>query len=59
MERRYLIVPGLRSSRIHVLDTKADPLNPTIVKVVEPGTVASLLVTVGLILSLQNIPKVL
>jgi len=25
MERRYLIVPGIGSSRIHVLDTKADP----------------------------------
>jgi len=28
MERRYLVVPGLRSSRIHILDTKADPKNP-------------------------------
>ena len=35
MERRYLIVPGLRSSRIHVLDTKPDPQRPTIVKVIE------------------------
>src|SRR3712207_8090933 len=25
LERRYLIVPGLRSSRIHVIDTKPDP----------------------------------
>src|SRR5437868_5665295 len=25
LERRYLIVPGLRSSRIYVLDTKPDP----------------------------------
>jgi len=31
MERRYLIVPGLRSSRIHILDTKADPRKPEIV----------------------------
>ncbi|MEX2260872.1 MAG: selenium-binding family protein [Bryobacteraceae bacterium] len=38
MERRYLIVPGLRSSRIHVLDTKPDPRNPKIVKVIEPET---------------------
>jgi selenium-binding protein 1 len=37
MERRYLIVPGLRSSRIHILDTKADPSNPRIVKVIEPA----------------------
>lgn len=36
VERRYLIVPGLRSSRIHVLDTKPDPRNPSIVKVIEP-----------------------
>src|SRR5215204_90251 len=33
MERRYLIVPGLRSSRIHVIDVKDDPLNPTLSKV--------------------------
>ena len=40
MERRYLIVPGLRSSRIHVLDTKADPAKPRLVKVIEPEDVA-------------------
>jgi len=39
-ERRYLVVPGLRSSRIHILDTKPDPRNPKIVKVVEPQEVA-------------------
>ena len=39
VERRYLIVPGLRSSRIHVLDTKPDPRAPTIVKVIEPEEV--------------------
>jgi selenium-binding protein 1 len=39
MERRYLIVPGLRSSRIHVIDTKTDPRAPKIVKVIEPETV--------------------
>ena len=39
MERRYLIVPGLRSSRIHVIDIKADPRQPRIVKVIEPETV--------------------
>ena len=32
VERRYLIVPGLRSSRIHVLDTKPDPRKPRIVQ---------------------------
>jgi selenium-binding protein 1 len=39
MERRYLIVPGIRSSRIHVVDTKPDPERPRIVKVLEPKTV--------------------
>ena len=28
VERRYLLVPGLRSSRIHVVDVKDDPVNP-------------------------------
>src|SRR6516225_8737205 len=36
VERRYLIVPGLRSSRIHVIDTKPDPKKPSIAKVIEP-----------------------
>jgi len=39
MERRYLVVPGLRSSRIHILDTKPDPANPKLVKVIEPEEV--------------------
>jgi selenium-binding protein 1 len=39
MERRYLIVPGLRSSRIHILDIKPDPRKPRIVKVIEPEEV--------------------
>jgi hypothetical protein len=39
MERQYLAVPGLRSSRIHILDTKPDPRNPKLVKVIEPETV--------------------
>jgi methanethiol oxidase len=41
MERRYLVVPGLRSSRIHIIDTKPDPRKPKIVKVIEPETVAA------------------
>ena len=36
MERRYLIVPGIASSRIHILDTKPDPRQPKLVKVIEP-----------------------
>jgi selenium-binding protein 1 len=39
MERRYLIVPGMRSSRIHIIDTKPDPRQPKMVKVIEPETV--------------------
>src|SRR5262245_30876163 len=35
-ERRYLVVPGLRSSRIHIIDTKSDPRRPSIVRVIEP-----------------------
>lgn len=36
MERRYLVVPGIGSSRIHILDTKPNPRQPEIVKVIEP-----------------------
>jgi len=38
MQRRYLVVPGINSSRIHILDTKPDPRQPRIVKVIEPET---------------------
>src|SRR5579862_7564708 len=40
VERRYLIVPGLRSSRIHVIDTKENPKQPKIIKVIEPKDLA-------------------
>ena len=40
VERRYLIVPGLGSSRIYVIDTKPDPASPQIVKTIEPEEVA-------------------
>jgi methanethiol oxidase len=39
IERRYLIVPGLRSSRMHIVDTKPNPREPRIVKVIEPEEV--------------------
>jgi selenium-binding protein 1 len=39
-ERRYLVVPGLRSSRIHIIDTKPDPRQPKIVKIIEPEVLA-------------------
>ena len=35
-DRRYLIVPGLRSSRLYVFDTEANPAEPPIVKVLGP-----------------------
>jgi selenium-binding protein 1 len=36
VRRRYLVVPGLRSSRIYIVDTEPDPTDPTVVKVIEP-----------------------
>ncbi|MGD9897109.1 MAG: selenium-binding protein SBP56-related protein [Candidatus Methylacidiphilaceae bacterium] len=36
LERRYLVIPGIRSSRIYIVDTKADPRRPEIVKQIEP-----------------------
>jgi selenium-binding protein 1 len=41
VERRYLLVPGLRSSRIHVIDVKDDPVNPKLTKVIEADTLAA------------------
>ena len=35
LERRYLVVPGLRSSRIYIIDTKPDPRKPRLHKVIE------------------------
>jgi len=37
-ERRYLIVPGFVSGRIHVIDT-LDPRKPKLTKVIEPGEI--------------------
>src|SRR5947209_5219118 len=39
VERRYLVVPGLRSSRIHIIDTKPNPRKPKMAKVIEPEEV--------------------
>ena len=39
VERRYLIVPALKSSRIYIIDTKPDPKSPSIVRVIEPEEV--------------------
>src|SRR5206468_7730578 len=40
-ERRYLVVPGIRSSRIHIIDTKPDPRKPKIIKVIESEVLAA------------------
>jgi selenium-binding protein 1 len=40
VERRYLVVPGLRSSRLYILDTKPDPRQPKLVKVIEAEEIA-------------------
>ena len=41
IERRYLLVPGLRSSRIHIIDVKDDPKAPKLTKVIEADEIAS------------------
>lgn len=35
IERRYLVLPGTNSSRIHIVDTQPDPRAPRLVKVIE------------------------
>lgn len=37
-ERQYLVIPGFRSSRIHIVDTR-DPRQPTMYRVIEPEEV--------------------
>lgn len=37
LQRRFLIVPGMRSSRIHVYDTQPDPVQPRLVKTIAPA----------------------
>jgi selenium-binding protein 1 len=34
------LIPGLRSSRLHIVDVKGDPRNPTMAKVIEPEEIA-------------------
>ena len=41
LERRYLIAPGLRSSRTYVLDIKPNPLSPQVVRTIEPDELAA------------------
>lgn len=40
LERRYLILPGTRSWRIYIVDTRPDPKHPRIAKVIEPEELA-------------------
>jgi methanethiol oxidase len=40
MERRYLVVPGIESSQIHILDTKHDPYEPKLVKTIQAEELA-------------------
>lgn len=40
VERRYLLVPALRSSRIFVFDTKPDPRRPALVRTIEAEEIA-------------------
>ncbi len=40
VERRYLIFAGLRSSNIYIVDTKEDPLNPSITKIIDADEIA-------------------
>jgi selenium-binding protein 1 len=40
LQRRFLLLPGLRSSRIHVFDTHPDPRSPRLHKTVEAAELA-------------------
>ncbi len=40
VERRYLLVPGLRSSNIYIFDTKPEPRNPKLIKTITAGEIA-------------------
>jgi selenium-binding protein 1 len=41
LERRFLVVPGIRSSRTYILDTKPDPRAPRVVHTIEADELAS------------------
>ena len=40
LQRRYLLLPGLRSSNIHVYDTHPDPRQPTLAKTITAAELA-------------------
>ena len=41
LERRYLVLPGIRSSRLYIVDTKPDPRAPHIVRTIEAEELAA------------------
>ncbi|RRO18862.1 selenium-binding protein [Saccharopolyspora rhizosphaerae] len=41
LQRRYLLLPGLRSSHIHVYDTQPDPKQPRLVRTIPADELAS------------------
>ena len=41
MSRKYLLVPGVRSNNIHVIDTATDPFAPKIHKIIEGSEIKS------------------
>jgi len=41
LQRRYLLLPGLRSSNVHVYDTHPDPANPRLVKTISAEELAT------------------
>jgi selenium-binding protein 1 len=40
LERRYLLLPGLRSSNVHVYDTRPDPRSPQLVRTIDAKELA-------------------
>ena len=41
LQRRFLLLPGLRSSRVHVFDTQPDPRTPRLHKTIEAAELAA------------------
>ena len=41
MSRKYLLVPGVRSNNIHVIDTETDPFKPCLHKVIDGAEIKS------------------
>ena len=41
MSRKYLLVPGVRSNNIHIIDTATDPFAPRLHKVIDGAEIKS------------------